>query len=141
MEALAICAVWCRCPLAAPTGAALHSTKRGSRYWRLRSAVAVAVHSASSSGQETIPAPQSAEPPALPSKLEVGTYFIFNGLSKYLPLGTITQLCSLLDNLLMTACSMNGGFGVDNSDIVAENRSECPPKQTELSTRLVCAGL
>ena len=60
-----------RCPLAAPTGAALHSTKRGSRYWRLRSAVAAAVHSASSPSREAAPAPQSAEPPALPSKLEV----------------------------------------------------------------------
>ena len=61
----------CRCPLAAPTGAALHSTKRGSRYWRLRSAVAAAVHSASSPGQEAVYASHSAEPPALPSKLEV----------------------------------------------------------------------
>ena len=61
----------CRCPLAAPTGSALHSTKRGSRYWRLRSAVAAAVHHASSPGQEAGPASQSAESPALPSKLEV----------------------------------------------------------------------
>ena len=65
-------AVPCRCPLAAPTGAALHSTKRGLRYWRLRSAVAAAVARAGSLGSEAgTPAQQGLEPPPLPSKLEV----------------------------------------------------------------------
>ena len=62
----------CRCPLAAPTGAALQSTRRGSRYWRLRSAVAAAVHRVGGGGAAAAAPPsQEGQPSPLPSKLEV----------------------------------------------------------------------
>ena len=62
----------CRCPLAAPTGAALQSTRRGSRYWRLRSAVAASVHQADGAGATAAALPsQEGQPSPLPSKLEV----------------------------------------------------------------------
>ena len=93
-------AVPCRCPLAAPTGAALHSTKRGSRYWRLRSAVAAAVHHASSPSQEAVPISQSAESPVLPSKLEVRAH----------PHSVVVQLCNTTNKKLHSCghCSRTG---------------------------------
>lgn len=66
-----LCCATRRCPLAAPTGAALQSTMRGSRYWRLRSAVAAAVHRAGGGDLEAASAQQEAEPSSLPSKLQV----------------------------------------------------------------------
>ena len=70
----------CRCPLAAPTGAALQSTRRGSRYWRLRSAVAASVHRAGGGGAPAAAAPsQEGQPSPLPSKLEVRIMRLLSG--------------------------------------------------------------
>lgn len=60
-----------RCPLASPTSAVLQGTKRGLRYWHLRSAVQAAVAEAaacSAPPSETAPLPELS---SMPSKLEV----------------------------------------------------------------------
>lgn len=63
-----------RCPLASPTSAVLQETKRGSRYWRLRSAVQQAVAAAySDPGGHPCDEPTCALPElsSMPSPLEV----------------------------------------------------------------------
>ncbi len=60
-----------RCPLASPTSAMLQETKRGSRYWRLRSAVRAAVTEAGPRDGHSRDPPALPELSSIPSKLEV----------------------------------------------------------------------
>ena len=62
-----------RCPLASPSSAMLQETKRGSRYWRIRSGVRSAVMGAGSGAGNPRNSPSLPELSSIPSKLEVRT--------------------------------------------------------------------